>query len=49
MSTAQEGRRDFVKYSFFKVAPEWRRLSPEDRNDSKREFCEVLHPSTPTG
>ena len=41
MSTAQEGRRDFVKYSFFKVAPEWRRLSPGDRNDSKREFCEV--------
>ncbi len=42
MATAQDGRRDFVKYSFFKVAPEWRRLSPGERSHSKREFCEVV-------
>ena len=38
---AQEERRDFVKYSFFKVAPEWRRLSPGERQHSKTEFAEV--------
>ncbi len=37
----QEERRDFVKYSFFKVAPEWRRLSPGERQHSKTEFAEV--------
>ena len=35
-------RRDFVKYSFFKVDPEWRRLSEKDRQDSKAQFAEVL-------
>ena len=42
MTASQEGRRDFVKYSFFKVAPEWRRLPPGERSHSKREFCEVV-------
>ncbi len=37
----QEERRDFVKYSFFKVAPEWRRLSPGERQHSKTELAEV--------
>ena len=39
---AQQGRRDFVKYSFFKVDPAWRRLPPEEREQSKREFAEVV-------
>jgi chlorite dismutase len=38
----QEGRRDFVKHSFYKVSPEWRRLSPTDREHSKSEFAEVV-------
>ena len=36
----QEGRRDFVKHSFYKVSPEWRRLSPEAREHSKSQFAE---------
>jgi len=39
---AQQGRRDFVKYSFFQVAPEWRRLSPGERDHSKTEFAGVV-------
>ena len=38
----QDGRRDFVKHSFFKVFPEWRRLSTTDREHSKRQFAEVV-------
>ena len=38
----EQVRRDFVKYSFFKVDPEWRRLSEKDRQDSKAQFAEVL-------
>ncbi len=39
---AQETGRDFVKYTFYKVAPEWRDLSEEDRARSKSQFAEVL-------
>ena len=39
---AQEGRRDFVKHSFFKVSPEWRRLPPGEREHSKNRFAEVV-------
>ncbi|PKB82443.1 MAG: chlorite dismutase [SAR202 cluster bacterium Io17-Chloro-G9] len=42
----QEGRRDFVKYSFFKVDPAWRRLPVEEREQSKREFAEVVAESS---
>ena len=35
-------RRDFVKYSFFKVDPAWRRLPAKERQDSKAQFAEVL-------
>ena len=38
----QQGRRDFVKYSFYKVSPEWRRLPESQRTKSKAEFAEVL-------
>lgn len=38
----QEGRRDFVKYSFFKVAQDWRRLPPGERAHSKTEFADVV-------
>lgn len=39
---AQSERRQFVKFSFFKVAPEWRRLSEAERTDHKREFASVV-------
>ena len=39
---AQDGRRDFVKYSFFKVDLEWRRLSPGERARSKTEFADMV-------
>ena len=38
----QEGKRDFVKYSFFKVSPEWRRLALGERERSKAEFAELV-------
>ena len=37
-----KGKRDFVKYSFFKVSPEWRSLSQDRRDRSKREFADVI-------
>ncbi len=39
----EQVRRDFVKYSFFKVDPEWRRLPVKERQDSKAQFAEVLN------
>lgn len=39
---AESGRRQFVKYNFFKVAPEWRRLPEAARTDHKREFTAVV-------
>ena len=38
----KQGRRDFVKYSFYKIDPEWRRLPELQRSKSKSEFAEVL-------
>ena len=38
----QEEARDFVKYSFYKVSPEWRRLSRQERERSKEEFAATL-------
>ena len=34
-------RRDFVKYTFYKVQPEWRRLPAADRAAGKDEFAAV--------
>ena len=39
---AQPERRDFVKHSFFKVSPEWRRLPEAEREGSKDRFAEVV-------
>ena len=37
--------RDFVKYSFFHLRPEWRRLPPETREAGRTAFARVLeHP-----
>lgn len=39
---SQDRRRDFVRYTFYKVAQEWRRLSPGDRERDKAEFANVV-------
>ena len=35
-------RRQFVKFSFFKMDPAWRRLPTEEREQGKREVCQVV-------
>ncbi|MBA2276872.1 MAG: chlorite dismutase family protein [Chloroflexia bacterium] len=37
----QPGRRQYVKFTFFKVQPEWRRLDPSERAAHKAEFVGV--------
>ena len=39
---AQANGRQFVKYSFYKVDPEWRRLPEDQRLDNKRELAAVV-------
>ncbi len=39
---ADNGRRQIVKYSFFKVDAEWRRLQEAERVASKREFAAAV-------
>jgi chlorite dismutase len=36
-------RRNFVKYTFLKVDPAWRRLDPDERRSHKREFAAACH------
>jgi chlorite dismutase len=36
------GRRQFVKFTFFQVAPEWRRLDPSERERQLAEFRDVV-------
>lgn len=38
----EKPKRQYVNYLFYKALPEWRRLDPEARQMSKREFAEVL-------
>lgn len=39
---AGENGRQFVKYSFFKVDPQWRRLPDDERTSGKSEFAAVV-------
>ncbi|MCH8869230.1 MAG: chlorite dismutase family protein [Chloroflexi bacterium] len=39
---AENGRRQFVKYSFFKVDPLWRRLDKQTKADHKEEFAAIV-------
>ena len=39
---AESGRRQFVKYSFFKLDSEWRRLPEELRYESKKNFAQAV-------
>ena len=38
----QPGKRQFVKFTFFRVASDWRRLDPLSRDRQKTEFREVI-------
>ena len=40
---ADSGRRQFVKYSFFKIDPQWRRLPEELRYQSKQDFAGAVN------
>lgn len=40
--TPQPGRRQIVKFSFFKLAPEWRRLDELTRASQLRELADVV-------
>ena len=35
-------RRQFIKYNFYKVASQWRKLPQDERAASKREFAAVV-------
>lgn len=37
-----EVRRQMISYTFYKVRPEWRRLPKVERDEHRREFCEVI-------
>ncbi len=39
---AQLGKRQIVKFTFFKVAPEWRRLDARERERQIAEFVEIV-------
>ena len=45
---AQDGKRQFVKYTFYKVDPQWKRLSQGDRDRSKAEFAAVVDELAPS-
>ena len=41
-SGAQPTRRQVVRFAFFKVEPEWRRLPLEERDQGKQQFCDAI-------
>ena len=45
---ASGDRRDFVKYTFFKVDPAWRRRVPADRDRDKEELAAVVDELSPS-
>ena len=41
----EEGPREFVKYTFYRLRPEWRRLERAQREAGRRRLAEVIdHP-----
>lgn len=43
-----EQARQYLKYTFFKIRPEWRRLAKEERDAGKRRFLEALGVARPS-
>jgi chlorite dismutase len=41
-----EVEKRYLKYTFFKVAREWRFLDPQDKEDGRKEFLECLEKQT---
>ena len=39
---SREPRRQVINYTFYKIAPEWRRLEVNQKGAQRREFGEVL-------
>src|SRR5690348_9783029 len=42
-ATQQKTGYRFVRYTFFKVDPEWRKLSSQERESAKRQFLASLY------
>ena len=42
MSASGDGHRQFVSYTFFRVRPEWRRLTEDERRRGRSEFTAVI-------
>jgi len=40
---SETAERQFLKYTFFKIDPEWRRLSSQEKSSSKREFAVLVN------
>lgn len=47
MTEEMEGKRQFVQYSFYKIAPEWRRLPSGEKELDKNEFLQVVEEFAP--
>lgn len=45
---AEDSRRQFVKFNFFKVDPQWRRLDKKTKADHKEEFSAVVDETAST-
>jgi len=43
LTQAEASERQFLKYTFFKVDSQWRRLSNEEKSSSKREFATLVN------
>ncbi|MEX1254674.1 MAG: chlorite dismutase family protein [Dehalococcoidia bacterium] len=41
-ASAQPTRRQYVKFTFFKVDPSWRRLRPDEREQAKQDLCRAV-------
>jgi chlorite dismutase len=41
--SAQNSEREFLKYTFFKVDSQWRRLSDSDKSKSKQDFASIVN------
>lgn len=39
---SKDGQRQFVKYKFYKVDPQWRRLPAQQRDEGKAQFAAVV-------
>lgn len=42
MAADQDGRRQVVSFSFYRLMPEWRRLAVPERTDQRRELADVI-------